>query len=264
MLIIGEKLNSSIPKSREMMENRDRDGLQQLAVQQAAAGADYIDVNAGTFISTEVEMLQWLVELVQEVTDKPLCLDTTNPEALAASLSICQGKALINSISLEGDRFEEVSSLAMKYGASVIGLCQKTDKIPNNAVERIESGTILAQKLLKIGLEPEQIFLDPLVTAQSVEETAARTTYRTVAGLKQEVPFARVVCGLSNVSFGLPKRKLINRTFLAMLMAAGLDGAIMDPLDSVIMTEVLVAEMLAGKDPLCRRYLKAYKRGLIS
>lgn len=245
------------------MDHQNELGIQRLAIEQVQAGAEYIDVNAGAFISDEVELLKWLVGLVQSVTDKPLCIDTTNSKALEESLKICKQKALINSISLEGNRFDDVSKLAVKYGASVIGLCQAADKIPNHAEERIEAGQILVERLLKVGMTPENIYLDPLVTAISVDEKAGMVTFQTVTGIKKKMPNINIVCGLSNIGFGLPKRKLINRTFLAMLVAAGLDGAIVDPLDKLIMTEILLAELTAGKDPLCRRYLKAYKAGLI-
>jgi len=263
LIIIGEKLNSSLPKTMAMLEGRDSAAIQQLAQAQDAAGACYIDVNAGQFLQDEAEMLVWLVGLVQEATDKPLCIDSVNAPALKAGLEASKAPALINSISLEEQRFADVSALAMEYGASVIGLCQKADKIPDNAPERIEAGVQLAQKLLDLGMSEERIFLDPLVTAQAVDKNAAITTFQTVLGLKREVPFAKLVCGLSNIGFGLPQRKLVNRSFMAMLVAAGLDGAIMDPLDGVIMAEALVAEMLAGRDKGCKAYLKAVKSGAI-
>ena len=125
MIIIGEKLNSSIPKSKELMANGDVQGLKDLVKQQVEAGVDYIDVNAGIFISTEVEMLKWLVNLVQEETEIPLCIDTTNSKALEAALKLSKQKAMINSISLEESRFEKVSGLAIEHDSVVIGLCQK-------------------------------------------------------------------------------------------------------------------------------------------
>ena len=259
MIVIGEKLNSSIPKTRELMAAKDHLALQELARLQVESGADYIDINAGTFISTETEMLSWLVELVQEVTDKPLCIDTTNVDALAAALRLAKKPALINSISLEGTRFEDVSKLALKYGSSVIGLCQTGEKIPDCAEERVSAGIELAERLREIGIPEENIYLDPLVNAVAVNQQAAMTVFHTIAGLKAKVPFAKIVCGLSNVGFGLPKRRLINRTFLAMLTAAGLDGAIIDPLDQELMEAVYASDLLAGKDFRCRRYLKKFR-----
>jgi 5-methyltetrahydrofolate--homocysteine methyltransferase len=264
MIVIGEKLNSSLPKTKELLLAKDAQRIQELAKSQDEAGADFIDVNTGECLSEEAAMMEWVIGLVQEVSQKPICVDTNSSVALEAGLKACKEKALINSISLEGDRFKEVSALAMKYDAAVIGLCQTADKIPDNAAERIEAGVTLANKLLDLGMEPERIYLDPLVTARAVDNNASLTTYQTVVGLKQELPFAKLVCGLSNVGFGLPKRKLINRTFLAMLVAGGLDGAIIDPLDNMIMAEALLAEMLVGKDRGCKKYLKAVKSGFIA
>ncbi|MDR2493109.1 MAG: dihydropteroate synthase [Coriobacteriales bacterium] len=263
MIVIGEKLNSSIPKTKELLARKNREEVQHMVVLQDEAGADFIDVNTGEFFNDEAEMMKWLVCLVQETTEKPLCIDSTSAAVLEAGLSVCERPALINSISLEGDRFEQVSRLVVEHGASVVGLCQSADKIPDNATERIEAGLALAQRLLDLGIEPERIYLDPLVTARAVDSNASVTTYQTTVGLKKELPSVKLVCGLSNVGFGLPKRKLINRSFLSMLIAGGLDGAIIDPLDTTIMTEALVAEMLVGRDFGCKKYLKAVKSGLI-
>ena len=229
MIIIGEKLNSSIPKSKELMANSDVQGLKDLVKQQVEAGVDYIDINAGIFISTEVEMLKWLVNLVQEETEIPLCIDTTNSKALEAALKLSKQKAMINSISLEGSRFEKVSGLAIEHDSAVIGLCQKSDKIPDNVQERIEAGVELAEKMLDAGMKHENVYLDPLVTTVATQQGAVKVVYDTIIGLKKEVPYAGILCGLSNVGFVLPRRELINCTFLAILGIVGLDGAIIDP-----------------------------------
>jgi 5-methyltetrahydrofolate--homocysteine methyltransferase len=263
MIVIGEKLNSSIPSSREILAAKDVGRIRELAVLQDQAGADYIDVNTGEFFNEEADMMKWLVTLVGEVTEKPLCIDSTSSAVIEAGLSVCSRPALINSISLEGARFEEVSKLVLSYNASVIGLCQTATKIPDNADERIDAGVVLVERLLALGVEAERIFLDPLVTARAVDTNASVTTFLATVGLKKRFPEIKLVCGLSNVGFGLPKRRQINRSFLSMLIVGGLDGAIIDPLDKTIMAEVLTAEMLAGQDAGCKKYIKAVKSGLI-
>lgn len=259
MIIIGEKLNSSIPKTREMIQKRDQVVLKGLVKQQVNAGADFIDINAGTFISNEIELMKWMVEIVQEITDIPICIDSTNPRAIEESLKLCKSKALINSISLDGARFNDISELAHKYGSAVIGLCQETDKIPDNAVERIAAGSHLVEKLLEAGIPQDDIYLDPLVNAIATNQKAALTVFDTITGLKQSVPGIKIVCGLSNVGFGLPQRSLINKAFVAILISAGLDGAIIDPLNRGLMDMIAAAEMLVGRDPRCRKFLNMFR-----
>ena len=136
---------------------------------------------------------------------------------------------------------------------------KKSDKIPDNAQKGIEACAELAEKMFDAGMKHENVYLDPLVPTVATQQDAGKVVYDTIIGLKKEVPYAGILCGLSNVGFGLPKRKLINRTFLAILGIAGLDGAIIDPLDKELMLTLVTTKMLAGKDKRCRQFLKAVK-----
>ena len=260
MLIIGEKINSSIKKTAEAIRIRDADYIQKLAMDQANAGADMIDVNA-RFLDTEVQLLKWLVRTVQEVTDAPLCIDSPNPEALKAALGLHRGKALVNSISLETDRYQNVLPVVKEFGASVVALCMDDHGIPSNAKDRVEIARRLGEKLNSDGVATDDIYFDVLVQPISVDDTFGMTALDTVRGIREHIAGAHTTCGLSNVSFGLPERKLLNSAFVATLIAFGMDTLIIDPLDTRMMAIITATEALTGHDEFCGEYLKAYRSG---
>jgi len=261
MLIIGEKVNSSIKSVAAAIENREADYIRKLALDQVTAGADMIDVNAGIFTDDEVQLLQWLVTTVQEVTDVPLCIDSPNPAALKAALPIHRGKALVNSISLEADRYDTMLPVVKEFGASIVALCMDERGIPRDAKGRIEIACRLAEKLNSDGISTEDIYFDVLVQPISVDGTFGMTALEAVRGIREHLPGAHITCGLSNVSFGLPERKLLNNAFIAALIAYGMDTFIIDPLDRGMMTMIAATKALTGQDEFCEEYLKAFRSG---
>lgn len=260
MLIIGERINATRFAIKTALQARDAEAVRREAAQQAAAGADYLDINAGLSPDVELELMDWLCDVVQAAVPMPLSLDSASPRVLEAGLRKHQnGQPMINSISMETGKHEKVLPLVKEYRARVVALCMDDDGIPKTAEGRIAVAGRIVAEAERLGIPLEDIYLDPLVMALSSDGEAGRVALATVAGIKRNWPGVRTTCGLSNISFGLPNRRLLNRTFLAMLLAHGLDSAIIDPLDPHIMATALAGPALLGQDEFCMAYLKGYR-----
>ena len=261
--IIGEKINGTRERVGKAVVDRDAAYIQSLATRQAEAGAHRIDVNAGTRPDREPDDLCWLVETVQAVTDLPLCLDSANPAALAAALKFTRTAPLINSISGEPGRLSGVLPLARDHGCPVIALALDDTGIPADAGQRMTVIRRLLAATREAGISDGDVFVDPLVMAVSTAERAGLIALETIAAVRAEFPGAHITAGLSNVSFGLPARHLVNRTFLALAVAAGMDSAIADPLDRELMAALKATELVLGRDRHCLAYTRAYRAGLL-
>jgi 5-methyltetrahydrofolate--homocysteine methyltransferase len=261
MFIIGELINASRKAIAAAITARDATAIQQVAKDQAAAGADYIDVNAGVFVGREADYLKWLVETVQSVTDKPCAIDSPDPGAIEAALAVHKGTAMINSISLEKERFENLLPLLAGTDLKVIALCMSDAGMPETVDDRLKTADALVGSLVKNNVKVENIFVDPLVQPMSVDNRFGMAFLNAVEAVMQRFPGIHTACGLSNISYGLPVRKFLNQTFMAMAIAKGLDGAIVNPLDRRMMANIVAAEALAGRDNYCMNYLKAYRAG---
>ena len=263
MIIVGEKINTSRKKIAEAVTNRDADFIVQTAGDQAAAGATFIDVNAGTFVEKETESLCWLVETVQARIDLPLCLDSPDPAALAEAIKLHKGEPMINSISLEKDRYEALIPVITSHPCHVVALCMTQTAMPTSVEERVDAASELITKLTGKGIPIEKIYVDPLVQPVSVDVRMGKAILGAINKIMQGFPGVNTICGLSNVSFGLPHRSLINRNFLAIAIANGLSAAIVDPTDRKLMSALITAEMLIGKDDYCEKYIDAYQNGIL-
>lgn len=244
-----------------MVARRDAAAVQREALRQVEAGATYVDVNAGTFVDEEPQALRWLVETVRQAVPAPLCLDSPNPAALRAALEAHEGKALVNSITGEKARFSQVLPLVREHGAAVVALCLDDAGMPGSAEEAAAKGSRLVEDLLAAGIGLDDVYVDPLVRPVGVEPSAGTAALEAIRRLRERYPGVHFICGLSNVSFGLPRRSLLNQAFLAATMAAGLDAVICDPLDGPLMSLLTAAEAVLGRDPSCGRYLRAYRQG---
>jgi cobalamin-dependent methionine synthase I len=267
VLIIGEKINASNKSVGQAIDNKDREFLEGLARNQAAAGADFIDVNAGVgqgaWEHPEAAM-EWLVELVQAATDKPLAIDSDVPGVIEAALRKSSGDdVMINSVSAEPEKLEAVGPLAVERQASLVALAMGTGRIPDNVEERLAACDEIMTYLTRLGLREDQVFFDPLVLPIAVDSTQGLVTLKTIEQVKTRYPTAKTVMGLSNISYGLPQRGMVNRAFLLMAASVGLDAVILDPLDVKMMSFVRVADMLTGKDPSCKGYIRAHRRGML-
>lgn len=264
LIIVGEKINTSLKGITEAVRSRDKDFIQNLAKEQADLGADYIDVNCGTLVGEEIEGLPWLVRTVQEVVSKPCCIDSPDPKALEVALKVHQGVPMINSITGEKTRYEEIIPLVKNYQGKIVGLLidDKNGISPRSEV-RIEIGRNLIENLKKDGVPLEDIYIDPLIQPISTDSTMGLVAIETISALHQAYPKVHFMCGLSNISFGIPERGLLNRTFIAMCMAVGLDGAVLDPKNSKMMSIITAGDALLNKDKFCKKYLKAHRRGIL-
>ncbi len=267
MKIIGEKINASNKSVGQAIANKDKEFLQKLAKAQDEAGADFIDVNAGVGLDARenaCSIMEWLVDVVQEATDKPLCIDSDDPSVVEAALRKYTGETvMINSVNAEADKLESVGRLAADRQASLVALVMKEGGIPQTVEERMTAAEVIVEHLSKLGVKEENIYFDPLVLPIAVDIAQGLVTLKTIKEIKSRFPSAKTTMGLSNISFGLPNRGMINRSFLLMSAAVGLDSAIMDPLDARIMSLAKVADMLTGMDTACKKYIKAHRQGLL-
>jgi cobalamin-dependent methionine synthase I len=267
MLIVGEKINASIKSVGTAIQSKDEEFLVNLAQDQVAAGADFVDVNAGIgegAWENSTAAMEWLIDLVQNATDKPVCIDSDDPAVLAAGLKRYGGETvMINSVNAEPDRLEAIGPLAAERGALLVALVMKEGGIPRTVEERLDAADEIMTYLTRLGVNEDQVYFDPLVLPISVDTTQGLVTLKTIEQLKARYPSAKTIMGLSNISFGLPNRGIVNRSFFLMAVAAGLDAAIMNPLDGKLMSLIKVANMITNKDPLCRGFTRAHRKGLI-
>jgi 5-methyltetrahydrofolate--homocysteine methyltransferase len=264
MEIIGEKINTTRKGVEAAVRQREAAFIQDLARRQAEAGAAYLDVNSGLPLDLKDEAadFEWLVPLIQETVEVPLCLDSAHPRVIEAGLRLHKGRAMINSVNGDPAVLESILPLAGRYHCKVIALTTSREKkIPANSAERLAIAEVIARRAQEFGVPLEDIYFDPLVLSLSTEQKNALVFLETLRAIKRDLPGARTVSGLSNISFGLPKRKVLNQAFLVMAVGAGMDAAIADPTDKALMAMVTASEALANKDPYCARYLRAFREG---
>ncbi len=262
MLIIGEKINTTRKSMDQAVRDRNEGAIREEAAKQIEAGAHLLDVNCGTLpAESESDALLWLVKTVQAVKALPLCIDSPNPNALAAALGVHQGKPMINSISGEKTRYQNVLPLIKQYKASVVALGMDERGIPRDKDEALGVGVKLLSELLADGVPLGDIYFDPLVRSVATSPGALSDTLSLMKEMVSRFPGLHIVSGLSNVSFGLPERRHLNRAFVVLSIANGLDAVIMDPLDRSMMALIYAAEALMNKDRFCLKYIEAYRAG---
>jgi len=246
MLIIGENIHIISPTVKAAVADRDEQAIQQLALSQVEHGADMLDLNIGPQKRRGVEVMEWIVDAVQAVTDVPLSLDTTNMAAIEVGLKRAKQQAMINSTSADPDRLNTGMPLAAQYNARIIALTMGKSGIPTTAEGRVEMAMeVLIPKAMELGIPMSNLFLDPLVLTVNGTQEHGPETLNAVRFFKQLTdPPPMTVVGLSNISNSIPhqNRSLLNRTYLVMLMAAGLDSAIADPLDEELAEYVRIVE----------------------
>ena len=232
MILIAESINIMSRSIGPALRNRDPKPIQELAKAQVEAGADYLDLNIGPARKAGDELMAWVVNTIQEVTDAPLSLDTTNPVAMEAGLKVCKNKALINSISPA--RFEEELPFVKKYNAEMIGLLWGLEGMPRDAAERGVTVAELMYAANEMGISNEEIWIDPIASPVSVEINQVKACVEFMSMLNDIAPGAKSTVGLSNISNGAPDhlRPWLNRTYMIMLMRHGLYSAIVDAFDS--------------------------------
>ena len=263
MIIIGELINGTRSKVKEAIAKRDAQYIADLATQQDEAGADFIDCNPGTIGKQEAEDMQWLVETIQAATNKPISFDSPNPEAIQRGLATYSGAAMpmINSVTLEPGSVEKMLPIVLETKVNVVALALSEAGMPSQAGQREEVAYRLIDRLTAGGIEPKQIFVDPVIAPLSTQTEVGQHIFQAIAAIRDYCPDCHITCGLSNISFGLPNRQLMNRAFIGPAMQAGLDSAVMDPLDEKLMAQITATQALLGEDEFCMNYLQAYRAG---
>lgn len=258
--IIGERINPTRRKKlAASMAEGDFSVVQEDARRQVAAGAQVLDVNAGVPGADEPALLQQVMRTVMEVTDVPLCIDTANPLALEAALSIYEGKALVNSVNGEEKSLTAVLPLVKDYGAAVIGLCMDDNGIPATPDARLQAAAKIIERAASLGISSEDVVIDPLAMTMAADPVSGRTTLDTIDLVVREFG-VNITMGASNASFGLPDRKFINATFIAMAIHAGLTCPITNPLEPEVAIAVLGADLSMGRDEYGMNWIKAFRQ----
>ncbi len=258
MLIIGEKINVMLKDIGQAMKNRDKKPIQDLALQQVQAGAGALDINAGPATKNGPEIMQWLVNTVQEVTEVPLSLDTTNTEAMEAGLQVCKNPAIINSTSGDREKMEIIMPMAKKYDAEVIALTMTKAGVSRDANERVGIAVDIMTTAMEFEVPVERLYLDPLILPVGVAQNQAMEVVESIKMFKQlNDPPLKSVVGLSNVYNGTPERlhSILSSTYLTMLMTAGLDAAIADPSDQRLMETMKTTRLFLNDILYCDSYL---------
>lgn len=259
MLIVGELINASRKSIAEAIKAEDAETIANIAKEQYENGADYIDVNAGVFVGKEAEYLEWLVKTVQGTVDANCSIDSPDPEGVKTALAVHKGTPMINSISLEKARYDAMLPIVEGNDVKVIALCMSDDGMPESTEDRVRNAENLVNTLVDRNVPVENIYVDPLVQPVATNDTYGIQFLDAIEKIMAEFPGVHTCCGLSNVSYGLPGRKIMNQTFMAMAILKGLDAAIVNPLDKRMIAMIAAAEALAGRDEGCMNYLDAYR-----
>ncbi len=262
MIIVGERINSTRKPITAALEARDADHILNEARRQWQAGAAYLDVNTAMMRTAEAKVMTWVIELIQvELPEALIAIDSADPAAIEAGFKAHRGRPLLNSINGEKERMDALMPLIREYNPRVIGLTIDDGGISQDADNRYRIGAELIELLAHNQLDLDDIFIDPLIFPVSAELQAGNASLAIIKRLKENYPGVHTICGLSNISFGLPERKLINQVYMILAMGQGLDAAIIDPVDRRMMASITTVITLLGQDRVCRNYLKAYRGG---
>lgn len=269
LLIVGERINTSRkikgePVIEQAVVNRDADYIKNLAVKQFEAGATYIDVNAGTLTTGEPEALEWLTQVVMGAVDAPVSFDTPNSAALERALKAydpAKGQPMINSITAETERYKSVLPWVIEYKAKVIALAMDDTGIQQDADKRLSVARTLVSNLTDAGVPVSDIYVDPLTFPIGTGDDVALAMLDIIEKLKAEFPGVNTIAGLSNISHGMPVRKVLNQAMTVLALGKGLDAGIVDPNDRYLMALIYAAEALLGKDEFCMNYITKSREG---
>ncbi len=262
MIIIGEKINGAIPSVAEAISKKDEAFIKNLAITQSEAGSTFIDVCASVDVKIELETMKWLIDLVQDVTETPIAVDSPDAGICAAAIDFCNKPGLVNSVSMEGDKIDVVfPKIADTKWECVALLCDDTG-IPKTAEKRLEVFSDIMEKAKAYNIDPSRLHIDPLVEMLCTSEDGIKPIIEVMLEIKRQYPAIHITGGASNISFNLPARKFVNQAFLILAMGAGMDSAIINPLHKHMMGLIYATEALKGEDEYCMEYIEAYREGL--
>lgn len=262
MIVVGERLNGQFTSVGKAIQNKDKKPIQDLALEQVEAGADYLDVNVGTAVPSreKADAMVWLVETIQEATDAPLTLDTPIESVMLAGLEAVKHPPMINSTNADPEQLQKYLDLSLKYDAALIALTMDKGGVPNDVARRVELAANIVVMSMESGFPLENLFIDVVALPVGATQTQPGIVLEALSQLQGIAdPSPHFIIGLSNVSQNTVERSLINQTYLAMLMAKGLDSAIMDPLDDDLMDIMITAELLLNRQIYSDSYLAAWR-----
>lgn len=260
MIIIGEKINATRKAIAKALADQDEQHIITTAKEQVEAGAKYLDVNGGDpREGQEAKNMAWLIDLVQANTDAAVAVDSANPDAVRVGLSMAKKKPILNSISLETDRLDSILPIVGEFDCMVVALLMSDDGTPTGIDDRMARAEALIEKITAAGKKIDEIIIDPCFLPVSTDTMCGRTVIDAIAAIRAKWPEIHIGGGCSNISFGLPKRKLVNFALLSQAIYCGMDAGLIDPCISGIMETILAAEAVAGKDDFCMNYVMAMK-----
>ncbi|MCL1802502.1 MAG: methyltetrahydrofolate cobalamin methyltransferase [Eubacteriaceae bacterium] len=262
MIIIGEKINGSIPSVAKAIAEKNAEHIKKLAVAQTEAGANFIDCCASVDNDVEVETLKWLIELIQEATDVPIAIDSPNADALAAVMPFVKKEGLVNSVSGEGNKIDLIFPAIANTNWEVVALLCDDTGISKTAEKRLEVFADIMARAKEFNIDPSRIHIDPMVEMLCTSDDGINMIIDVMKQIKAEYPTIHITGAASNISFNLPVRKIVNMAFVVLSMAAGLDSAILDPLNQDMMGMIFATEALLGLDEMCIEYITAYREGI--
>ena len=262
MIIIGEKINGSIPSMAKAIAEKNEEHIKSLAKRQADAAATFIDVCASVDPVVELDTLHWMIDLVQSATDTPVAIDSPNAKICADAIKFCNKPGLINSVSMEGDKIEEVFPIIANTTWECVALLCDDSGISQTVEKRLQVFDAIMKKAKEYNIAPARIHIDPLVQMLCTSEDGIASVTGAMKTIKEQYPAIHITGGASNISFNLPARKYVNQGFIILSMAAGMDSAIIDPLNRDMMGLIYAAEALLGMDDYCMEYINAYRAGI--
>jgi len=262
MIVIGEKINGSIPSMAKAIAEKDEAYIRDIAKKQADAGAAFIDVCASVSEDVELETLKWLMGLVEDVTDTPVAIDSPSVKICAEAMRFCKKPGLINSVSAEGDKIKTIFPLIANTGWECVALLCDDTGIPRTTEKRLHVFEAIMKKAEEYNIAPNRLHVDPLVEMLCTSEDGIVKITKTMQKIKEQCPAIHLTGGASNISFNLPARKFVNRAFIILSMAAGMDSAIIDPLNSEMTGLIYATEALLGHDEMCIEFINAFRSGL--
>jgi cobalamin-dependent methionine synthase I len=262
MIIIGEKINGAISSVAEAIANKDADFIKNLAIIQAEAGAHFIDVCASVDVDIELKTMKWLIDLVQEVVEIPIAIDSPDVSICARSIEFCNKPGLINSVSMEGDKVDVVFPVIADTTWECAALLCDDTGIPKTIEKRLEVFETLMKKVKGYDIAPSRMHIDPLVEMLCTSEDGINGILEVMREIKKQYPSIHITGGASNISFNLPARKFVNQAFIVLAMGAGMDSAIINPLHKHMMGLIYATEALKGNDEFCIEYINGYREGL--
>lgn len=262
MIIIGEKINGSIPAVAEAIAARDAEFIKNIAKAQAEAGATFIDCCASVPEAEEVETLKWMIECIQEATDLPIAVDSPSADVIKEAYKFCNKEGIINSVSGEGNKVDTIFPLIADTKWGVICLLSDDTGIPKTAADRLKVFDYIMSKAKEYNISPDRLYIDPLVEMLCTSEDGMAMNVEVMNTIRKQYPDIHLTAAVSNISFNLPVRKLVNLGYTVLAMNAGLDSAILDPLNRDMMGVIYATEALLGLDDYCMEYIGAYREGI--